>query len=252
MQNPYLLWWSYDKIGFGEGIGVAEGGHTLQQGWINTKNSLRLSWQDMWGWGRYSWVLLIVGLWAVRRQPRIWLISSVFPSLVIIYLAYWVSGPRYFYEGLYSLSILGAAGVAWLAGWMPEQVTGSTRAARIRQGAVIIGLVLLLLWGTIPYTPKRLHEIKDRYGFTQAALEPFRTLEAQEMGPALVIIHADSWTDYGVFLHLQNPSLTSPFIFAWSLPKENPSDSLDQHFPTRKIYHYYTDQPGELYTRHLP
>jgi 4-amino-4-deoxy-L-arabinose transferase-like glycosyltransferase len=252
LLNPYLLWWPYDKIGFGPGIGVAKGGHTLQQGWINTKNSLRMTWRDLWGLGRYSWMLPMIGLVASRRHPRVWLIASVFPSLVIIYLAYWVSGPRYFYEGLYSLTIPGAAGIAWIAGWMPEQEICLTRETRIREGAVIIGLVLMVFVGMFSYTPQRIQKIKDHYGFTQAALEPFRTPEAQEMDPALVIIHTASWRDYGVYLHLQNPYLTSPFIFTWALPKEDPSDAMISHFPTRRIYHYYPDQPGQFYSKHLP
>ena len=252
LLNPYLLWWPYDKIGFGAGIGVADKGHTLRQSWVNTKNSLRMTWQDLWGWGRYSWVLLLMGLWAVRRQRRVWLIASVFPSLVVVYLAYWVSGSRYFYEGLYSLTILGAAGIAWLGGWMPGQEIRSTRQIQIRQRFVLVGFVLLLLIGTIPYTPTRLRAIKDRYGFTQATLEPFHTPEAHEMIPALVIIHTTTWGNFGAYLHLQDPYLTSPFIFAWALPKDDPSGALAPNFPNRTIYHYYPDQPGEFYNRHLP
>ena len=252
MQNPYLLWWSYDKIGFGEDIGVAEGGHTLHQGWINSKNSLNMTWEDLWGWGWYSWILIVVGIWAVRRHTRVWLIASVFPSLVVVYLAYWVSGPRYFYEGLYSLTILGAAGIAWLAGWMPGQTIRSERMAYLRQGIVFVTLIILIFVGTIPYTPSRLGEIKDRYGFSQATLKPFNTPEAQAMAPALIIVHASRWWDYGAFLHLENPYLTSPFIFAWASLFEDPSNSLAPHFPDRKIYHYYLDQPGEFFTKPLP
>lgn len=252
LQNPYLLWWPYDKVGFGPGIGLAENGHTLRQGWVHTKHSLMITWQDLWGWGRFSWVLLLIGLWAVRRKPWVWLIASVFPSLVLVYLAYWVSGPRYFYEGLYSLTILGAAVIAWLAGWMPEQEIGPPRQARIQQGMVLVGLALLLILGTLPYTPKRLFEIKNCYGFSQVDLEPFRTHEAQELPPALVIVHAEDWWDYGVYLHLQNPYLTSPFIFAWASSTEDLSETLMSYFPERTIYHYYPDQPGEFFTRHLP
>jgi hypothetical protein len=248
LLNPYLLWWPYDKIGFGVGIGIAEGGHTLQQGWINTKNSLHMTWQDLWGWGQYSWLLLLPGLWAVRRKPQVWLVASIFPSLVVVYLAYWVSGPRYFYEGLYSLIILGAAGIAWLAGWVPGQKVGSARWSQIRQGAVFLGLAVLLIVGTVPYTPARLQAIQDRYGFSQAELEPFRTSNAETRTPALIILHTKYWKDYGVYLHLQNPYLTTPFIFAWAAPGNNPSNVLAPHFPKRKIYHYYPDRPGEFFT----
>ncbi|MFC1997488.1 hypothetical protein ACFLXI_07790 [Chloroflexota bacterium] len=252
LLNPYIMWWPYDKIGFGLGVGLAEGGHSLHQGWINTRNSLHLTWQDLWGWGPYSWVLLLIGMWAARRQPRVWLIASIFPSLVVVYMVYWVSGPRYFYEGLYSLTILGAAGVAWLVGWMPEQEIGSTRQARISRGVVLMGFVLLVLLKTTLYIPFRLHEIKDRYGFNQAALEPFRTPEAQTLTPALIIVHTAQWWDYGVYLHLEDPYLNSPFIFAWTSPSSDPSGALAPHFPARTIYHYYPEQPGEFFTRPLP
>jgi len=252
LMNPYLLWWPYDKIGFGPGIGVAEGGHTLHQGWVNTKNSLRMTWQDLWGWGRYSWLLLLPGLWAIRRKPRLWLIASVFPVLVIVYLVYWVSGPRYFYEGLYSVMILAAAGIAWLAGWMPRQKLGSTRYAQIRQVVVMIGLALFVVLGTIPFTPARLQFIKNRYGFSQMDLDPFRTPEAQSLTPALIILHAAQWKDYGVYLHLQNPYLTSPFIFAWAAPSDNPSDTLAPYFPERTIFHYDPGRPGEFLLEQLP
>ncbi len=252
LDNPYLLWWPYDKVGFGPGIGLAEGGHTLQRAWLHTKHSLQLVWQDLYGWGRFVWVLLFIGLWAVRRRPRVWLVASVFPSLVLVYMAYWISGPRYFYEGLYSLTILSAAGIAWLAGWLPEQVHFSARLARMRGGIVLAVCAGLIVLGTIPYTPRRLHEIKDRYGFSQADLEPFDTPEAQELPPALVIIHAAAWWDYGVYLHLQDPYLTSPFIFVWASPTNDPSAALSPHFPDRSIYHYYPDQPGEFYTQSRP
>jgi 4-amino-4-deoxy-L-arabinose transferase-like glycosyltransferase len=252
LQNPYLLWWPYDKIGFGPGAGTLESGHTIHQGWVHTKRSLAMTWEDLWGWGRFSWILLFLGLWAVRRQPRVWLIASVFPSLVIVYWAYWVSGPRYFYEGLFSLMIVGAAGLAWLAGWMPGQEISSPRQARFRQGLAVTGLLLLILGGTLIYTPTRLYEIQYRYNFSEADLEPFSTPEAQEMTPALIILHASQWRDYGVYLHLQDPYLTSPFIFAWASSNDDPSDALTPHFPDRTIYHYYPDQPGEFYSKHLP
>jgi len=248
LLNPYLLWWPYDKIGFGEGFGIAEGGHSLHRGWIHTKNSLQMTWQDLWGWGRYSWLLLLPGIWAVHRRPRVWLIASVFPSLVGLYLFYWVSGPRYFYEGLYVLTVLGAAGIAWMAGWMPGQKeSDSHRNIHIRQALIFSGLIALLIFGTLPYTPIRLHEIKDRYGFSRTDLEPFLTSAAQELTPALVIVQAADWWDYGVYLNLQDPRLTTPFIFAWSPTSEDLSSLFLPITQGRSIYYYYPDEPGEFY-----
>jgi hypothetical protein len=59
--NPYTLWWKYDKLGFGPGVGRLEGGHTLRQAWINTKFSLFVGWHDTFGWWRFSWIFLPFG-----------------------------------------------------------------------------------------------------------------------------------------------------------------------------------------------
>jgi hypothetical protein len=251
MMNPYLLWWPYDRIGFGPGFGVADQGHTLHQAWVHTKNSLKMTFEDLWGWGIWVWILPLIGLWTARRRSLVLLIASVFPSLVLVYAAYWVSGPRYFYEGLFSLTILGAVGIARIGGWWPEHPPPH-RWNVLRQGIVLVVFAGLIVFGTLRYAPTRLNQIKNRYGFSQAALEPFRTQNALDKTPALVIVHTKDWGDYGVYLHLQNPTLTSPFIFAWAAPQGNPTDRLAPHYPDRAIYHYYPDQPGEFYRHHLP
>jgi hypothetical protein len=184
----------------------------------------------------------------------LWLIASVYSSLVVVYFPYWVSGPRYFFEALYSLTILCAAGVAWLAGWMPVQRTDMTPGipARVRQGIVLGGLVALLIFGSLLYTPGRLYEIKGRYGFSRDDLEPLLTSEAQERTPALLIVHAAVWHDYGVYLHLQDPRLTTPFIFVWSLQDEDLTLAFASYVADRTIYHYYPDEPGVFYDSPRP
>ena len=68
--NPYTLWWPYDKIGFGPGVGVLPQGHTLRIAWINTRFSLWVGSRDLFGWARYSWIFLPFGLWAARGMAR--------------------------------------------------------------------------------------------------------------------------------------------------------------------------------------
>ena len=118
--NPYTLWWPYDKYGFGEGYGVAEGGHSLLQGWRNTKYSLKVASSDLFGWMKISWIFLPFGFWAVRKKPLAHFSAIMAGSLVFIYLAYWVSswllGSRYYFEALPGLTLISAAGVSWLAG----------------------------------------------------------------------------------------------------------------------------------------
>jgi hypothetical protein len=87
--NPYTLWWEYDKIGFGPGVGVTEDGHSLHIARINTRFSLRPAGATCSA-GR-----AIPGFSAFRpagllEKARGLLVGSVFPSLVFIHIFYWI------------------------------------------------------------------------------------------------------------------------------------------------------------------
>lgn len=68
LLNPYTLWWSYDKIGFGPGHGHTSTGHTLHLAWINTRNSLEAGSSDLFGWGRF--LVGISTVWPVGYPPE--------------------------------------------------------------------------------------------------------------------------------------------------------------------------------------
>lgn len=256
--NPYTLWWPYDKVGFGPGVGRAEGGHNLVRAWINTWANLKAGYDDFLGWRAFMFPFILAGLVAVRRNGRAMLVVSIFPSLVIFYMAYWVSiwvtGPRYFYEGLPGLMLLIAAGAAWLAGWPthPNQTWAmGTTKKRIRTFAIAASLLTLVATNLIHYTPGRLGELKGLYGATRDQLAPFESEEALRLTPALIIVHPDKWIKYGTLLELSNPFLDSPFIFVISRGIEA-DQRVASHFPDRAIYHYYPDQPGKLFTQPRP
>lgn len=258
--NPYTLWWEYDRVGFGPGYGRLEQGHSLSQARVNTQHSLLVGWHDLFGWGRFSWIFLPFGLLAILRH-RLWnglLLACVYPSLVFIYLAYWIGsslfGPRYFYEGLYSLTLLSAAGIALLAGWPTspgESWRKYTHWWRARPLSVTALLVLLLSANLFFYIPIRVGGMHGLYGISRARLDPFLTSQAQEVTPALVIVHADKWTEYGALLELQDPFLDTPFLFVISRG-QRPDSELAKVFSDRTIIHYYPDEPGILYTSPRP
>ena len=254
--NPYTLWWPYDRVGFGPGFGRIQGGHTLRQAWINTRHSLWVGWHDLFGWGAYSWVFLPFGLISVirHRQGKALLLASVYPFLAVVYLAYWIGswlfGPRYYFEGFYSLTLLSAAGIAFIAGWpaRPDEAwQGKTGRRRLRPLLVTALLALLLTANLLFYTPMRLGGMKGLYGVSRSRLQPFLTPEAQAVAPALVIVHADKWTEYGALLELQDPFLNTPFIFVISRGAR-PDNALKEMLPQRTILHYYPDEPNNLYT----
>jgi len=257
--NPYTLWWKYDKIGFGPGIGREPEGHTLRQAWINTRFGLRVGAADLFGWGRFSWVFLPFGLWVIRHNWKAWLVAAVFPSLFVFYLAYWIGaslfGPRYYFEGLYSLTLLSGAGIAFLAGWptrpgapWPQHI-GLQRVRSL----VVTGLVTLLVcFNLLVYTPLRVGGMYGLYGVRRANLEPFLSAEAQRYAPALVIVHPQKkWIEYGTLIELENPFLDTPFIFIISRGPKIDAD-VAAHFPERGVYHYYADEPYKLYTAPRP
>lgn len=257
--NPYTLWWEYDKIGFGLGFGRLEEGHTLKQAWVNTRHSLWVGQHDLFGWGSFSWIFLPFGLVASLRNRRAWLLGSVIPSLVVLYLAYWVGsalyGPRYYYEGLFCLSIFSAAGIALLAGWplQPQTPFPSFQSwHRLRPLALTAVLALLVAGNLLFYTPIRVGGMFGLYGVQRSHLRPFLLPSAQENTPALVIVHSSrGWIEYGRLLELQTPYLDTPFIFVISRYPEADQNVI-RHFPERKVLHYFPDEPYNLYTTPPP
>lgn len=272
LLNPYTLWWPYDKVGFGPGVGVRPDGHTLHQAYLNTRLSLKAGASDLFGWGAYSWLLLPAGLLALvrlRRHPekRTWeahlnwgglLVSGVFVALVIVYLAYWIGsdlfGPRYYYEGLYSLTLLTAAGFAWLAGWplaAEQPWPRFTAWKRLRPLVATAGLAFLVLSNLAGYLPGRLNTMYSLYTINRATLEPFHSAEAQKLTPALVIVYSPRWMKYGNLLELENPQLDSPWIFAWSHNAEI-DGRVAQAYPERTVIYYNVETPGKFYFSPLP
>jgi hypothetical protein len=246
--NLYTLWWKYDKVGFGLGFGRQAGGHDLHWAVVNLLSSLRTGRRDLFGWGNISWLFLPFGLWAARRTTAAWPALSVFPALVLVYMTYWIGsnlyGPRYYYEGLYSLTLTSAAGIFWFG----NEVFSRPGWQRLQRVAAAMLVAFLVGYNLTVYLPHRLGEMRGLYGITRSMLAPFETAEARALGPALVVVHfKDEWTEYGGLLELENAELSSPFIFAIS--RGAPADAaLAKYFPERRILHYYPDEPDQFYT----
>lgn len=249
--NPYTLWWPYDRMGFGPGVGLQENGFTLYAGWINTRFSLWVGWHDFLGWPYVSWLFLPFGLLALRHSRQAWLVNSVFPSLVAAYMFYWIGawllGPRYYYESIHCFMFLTSAGICWLAG-KPNQ----SPMSRLRRLTVTALVSLLLVTNILIYTPIRVGSLYGLYGAYRYRLEPFLTPEAQKLTPALVIVHPqEDWIEYGTLLELSNPYHNTPFVFIYNRGEEN-NQLVIQKFAGRSIFHYYPDEPYRFYTAPRP
>ncbi len=253
VTNPYTLWWPYDKFGFGEGYGVTEGGHTLLQGWRNTYFSLKVASSDLFGWVRLSWIFLPFGIWASRRKSLSYYSTGITVSLIIVYLAYWVSswllGSRYYFEALPGLALLTAAGIVWLAGSDMAGHKSRPVLTKARKLGVTAIVSLLFFSNLYLYLPARLGGLQGLYGIEREDLEIFESAELAEYQPALVIVDAEHWMPYGSTLVLESPNLDSPLIFAWSIGPQTDGELAERYQAERQVLYYYPDQePNKVFT----
>jgi 4-amino-4-deoxy-L-arabinose transferase-like glycosyltransferase len=243
LQNPYALWWDYDRLGFGPGIGVTENGHSLYLAWINTRFSLSAGQHDLFGWPFLSWIFIPFGLIALRRNRAAWLLFSITPSLIGIYIFYWIGswlyGPRYYFEALPGLAFVSAAGVAWIGGWL----TKMPRLARLRRVAISVLIVVLLGLNVLYYLPARVGGMRGLYGISKA---PIVALQDQDFEGALILVHVDRWHRYATLRLLSPPFSSEDILVAWSF---NPvRDAMVQEaYAGRTIYHYYPSAPESLF-----
>lgn len=108
-------------------------------------------------------------------------------------------------------------------------------------------LAALVAYNLSVYLPKRLQEMYGLYDMRREELAPFETAEAKALAPALFIVHSQRWMRYGVLIELENPDLTSPFIFAWSGAADN--QVAAEYYHDRTVMHYYIEDPWNFYDR---
>ena len=178
--------------------------------------------------------------------------------MALVYMTYWIGatlfGPRYYYEGLFSLTLISAAGIAWLAGWSSkpdEPFVRYTGWRKLRPLLVLLILGIMVGINLTLYTPVRLGGMMGLYNIERTDQIPFQTPQVQALTPALVIVHTRRWMEYGALLDLEDPKFTTPFIFAWSISPSIDA-SLVNEFPDRTVYHYYPERPFQLYSEPQP
>ena len=100
------------------------------------------------------------------------------------------------------------------------------------------------------YLPVRVGGLHGLYGITRAKMAP---LEHADLSGALVIIHArPDWTAYGTLLMLTAPfAREDPRLLAWARSPAQDARAA-QAYPGRTVYHYYTDDPTQLYAAAKP
>ncbi|MCK4975394.1 MAG: hypothetical protein KAS36_00515, partial [Anaerolineales bacterium] len=241
--NPYTLWWSYDRVGFGPGIGVTENGHSLAIALDNALFSLRAGQHDLFGWPYISWLFLPFGLIALRRNRDGLLFFGIFPGLVLAYAAYWIGswlfGPRYYYEALPALAVTSAAGVAWVGGFLTE-----APSARWRRPLTVGVLAVLMIGNIVFYLPGRVGGMRGLYNISG---DPIDFIEQKELEEVLVIVHSEHWMEYANLLLLAPPFSDSDLRISWSRGDVK-DEKLIEELSEYQVFHYYADNPRMLST----
>jgi hypothetical protein len=244
--DPRLLFWAYDRVGFGEGVGESSNlilfdnggaipaltwttdpmqpprGHTLARGLYNVEQNWRAlaaTFLAVPGGLALVWLALLFKrpVWAT------WVLLGTAVAGISAYIFYWhpgiMYGPRYVYAILPALLPLAAHGL--------HQVSGRRRVAT--------WLLLLLLLYAAGQVPKLLAAYQD-FNFVDGGLLA-QVQETVPETPALVFVGSQTgdWWDYGAFFSANTPWLDGPLVFARDRG-EAANQQLLAAFPDRAAY----------------
>jgi hypothetical protein len=231
---PRMLFDPTDHFGFGDGVGFHTR-HTLAAGLANTDELLTLLQLDLFGWPPL-FALGLIGVPFLLGRARAWDFMALggFLAFVVAYVGYFYHGialgPRYYFEAVPWLLLLGARGLQVLA-----EVA--------RSGAIAVALVAALTLNTVFfYTPAELDRRTDLspiVGVPALSLGFVRTTLA---GPQLVgvpdnsLVVTDEWWLYNAGLAALNcPRLPDcPVLFALA-PDREQVDRLRAQYPGRTV-----------------
>jgi 4-amino-4-deoxy-L-arabinose transferase-like glycosyltransferase len=283
-ESAYVLWWPYDRVGFGEGIGV-EGHHTVRDGIRFLR--INFGWLRMYvyGWpfslslipagvatlvalghlARQGWRAALVRRgarwrarpWSDRNAPSTaaidLLLAGILVGIMVAHIAYstpgFMYGPRYYFEGLGAIALLTARGVGHLAAafaWLLHR-----RAPRLPQPRLAaLGLVLLAAAGLSAhgYTHFAAGEFRTFTGWNNVTGDHLRTVQAADLSHAVVFVQRNAWTDYAPFFAEHGPDLNADVVYAIDLGPERNRDLMRQ-YPGRTFYRY---ADGRLRTIRAP
>ncbi|MBN1934752.1 MAG: hypothetical protein JW934_08800, partial [Anaerolineae bacterium] len=232
LLSPYVLFWPYDRVGFGPGHGPQPEGNSL---WLGLGESVwvvgRLAtW--LHGWPALSLVFVIAGfLFKPRRFWDIFLAGTAL-SLILAYVAYWTNGnlfgPRYTHGIASLLIVLSANGIVRVGAW--------ARARGIWPRRIFSGvLALLTAVSLLVYLP---WQFKAYYGLFGITAQPKQILERANLHNALVVVRTAErgWKDYAVLFSLNSPALDGDIVYASECGVL--TGPLIDQFPDRTVYYF--------------
>ncbi|MBN1440214.1 MAG: glycosyltransferase family 39 protein [Anaerolineales bacterium] len=229
--NTYTLWWAYDTVGFGPGIGRGDG-HSPALALLNAGLDLAAFQTALTGWpapGGFPLVVLplAAGLLFAPRGRRDLLLLLPPLALILAHLAYWARageffGGRYYSEGMPFLWLLAARGLLKFS------------AGKWRLRLVQAALPLFLLWSVAFQIEPRFLRGYGLYDISRAGSD---SVSAAGLRNAVVFVRRKAWTDYAAFSWLNDPYLDGDVVFARDLGPEKNTQVM-QAFPGREAYYY--------------
>ncbi len=235
LLSPYVLFWPYDRLGFGPGHGPTPQGNTIWLGLGETLLGLGRLANHLHGWPSLSLAAIILGFLGKPRRfwPVFCLLSAL--SLILGYALYWTQGdlfgPRYYAEAMSLLFILSADGMAQIAAWVRRRGLWYQHAWRL-------GLGLLIAIDLLVYLPIQFSRYHGLFGITAG---PKTLLQQAHLEQGLVIVRHSAhdphgWKDYAVAFTLNTPNLDGHVVYASDCGPLIPT--LLQAFPQRPVYEF--------------
>jgi 4-amino-4-deoxy-L-arabinose transferase-like glycosyltransferase len=243
LTNTYELWWSMDRIGFGPGIGVAPGGHSLYTAIMNFRLDFPIFGQMLSGWPdvigvSLAWLPIIAGLLLPPMTRRDW--ALMLPPIMLIgaHFLYWARGssfygPRYYAEAMPFLWLVAARGLIKICAiknpW-PRRV-------------IYVALPLLIAWNIV-------YVVEPRFiaGFAQyrSARRAVNTIAQADVHHALIFVKAEQWQAYADLGWLNAPHLADgDLIFAYDFGPPGNARVIAA-YPDRAVYYFDRSQPYPL------
>ncbi|MGB7537675.1 MAG: glycosyltransferase family 39 protein [Anaerolineales bacterium] len=229
--NTYTLWWPYDTVGFGPGVGV-NGSHTLLLGMFNALKDLIAFQTAFTGWPvsfgiPLAALVLILGLILAPRSRADLLLLLPPLALIAAHLAYWARagefyGGRYYSEGMPFLWLLAARGLLKLC-------SGKWRLLAVRAA-----LPVILAWGIFFQILPRFVRGHGLYGISR---ENIAASGISGLHDSLVFITIKSWKDYANFSWMNSPFLDSDVVFARDMGEDR-NIRIIETLPGREVYYY--------------
>jgi hypothetical protein len=227
--SPYVLFWPYDRLGFGPGTGPMPNGNSVWLGLSGAFAAIGHLANHLSGWPTMSLTFVVLlFLFRPRHKWDLFLIATA-ASLIFAYVLYWTSGdvfgPRYAYEIASVLYVLSAAGIVRVGHWMQ-------RRGMLWLLCIVLGGLLLIDLSI--YLPWQFREYYGLYGITA---RPRDILQNANLNNALVIVHEErGWWDYAVAFSMNEPTLDGSVVYANDCAPY--TDQLIAQYPGREVFYF--------------